>query len=93
MQLTWLKAALKNIDDIAEYIAADNTEAAFALVARIKRASKYLTVQPYMGRNGRVSGTRELIIVGTSYFLVYRIYKNKIEILRVLHRARAWPPS
>lgn len=93
MRIKWLKAALQNMRDIAEYIAADNPKAAFALVGKIKRASDYLISQPYMGRAGRVRGTRELMIVGTSYFLVYRVQPKAIDILRVLHQARTWPES
>jgi plasmid stabilization system protein ParE len=39
-----------------------------------------------------VVGTRELVIGGLPYIIPYRIRENDIEILRVLHTARRWPP-
>jgi toxin ParE1/3/4 len=39
----------------------------------------------YIGRPGRVSGTRELAISGTPYLAVYRVQNNRVEILRILH--------
>jgi toxin ParE1/3/4 len=45
-----------------------------------------------MGRPGRVQGTRERIITGTPYIVVYRV-RHEVEILRVLHGAMRWPPK
>jgi toxin ParE1/3/4 len=38
-----------------------------------------------------VPSTRELVIAGTRFIVVYRITDN-VEILRVLHTAQRWPP-
>ena len=43
------------------------------------------------GREVRVAGTRELVISGTLFVVVYRIEKNEVRILAVLHAAREWP--
>jgi len=40
---------------------------------------------------GRVAGTRELVVVGTPYIVVYRIEPAAVVILRVLHGAQRWP--
>jgi toxin ParE1/3/4 len=44
-----------------------------------------------MGRPGRVTGTRELVVDGTPYILPYRVRNRVVQILRVLHGARRWP--
>ena len=46
-----------------------------------------------MGREGRVPGTRELIIPGTPLIVPYRLHDQdgRVEILTVLHAARRWP--
>jgi toxin ParE1/3/4 len=44
-----------------------------------------------MGRPGRVSGTRELVIPGTPYIVPYRVRGGKLEILRILHATQRWP--
>jgi hypothetical protein len=38
---------------------------------------------------GRVKGTRELVVVRTPYIVAYRIRKDEILILRILHGARS----
>lgn len=51
-----------------------------------------LAQHPKVYRAGRVRGTRELV-VHPNYVVVYRIAGGEIEILRVLHSARQWPPD
>jgi hypothetical protein len=46
-----------------------------------------------MGREGRVKGTRELVIGRSPFIAVYRIKGKRIEILRILHGAQQWPKS
>jgi toxin ParE1/3/4 len=50
-----------------------------------------LAQHPLMGREGRVVGTRELVIGGSPFIAVYRVKKTRVEILRLLHGARRWP--
>jgi plasmid stabilization system protein ParE len=45
-----------------------------------------------MGRPGRISGTRELVITGTPFVAVYRVRADAVEILRFLHGAQRFPP-
>ena len=73
------------MEQIAEYIARDNSDAARRTLTRIRDASTNLSAQPEMGRKGRVSKTRELIIPGTPYIIIYRIHNKTVEILRVFH--------
>ncbi len=40
-----------------------------------------------MGRIGRVPLTRELIVGGTPWIIVYRVRADVVEIIRVLHGA------
>lgn len=91
MKIIWVTTALNNVDQIAEYISGNNPQAARRIVAKIHDAVRELTRQPYMGRAGRVEGTRELVLTGIPYFIVYRIAGNSIEIIRILHGAQQWP--
>ena len=93
MNVKWLRIALKNLDYEAEYIANDNEPASGRVVAAIRDAVKLLADYPALGRPGRVSGTRELVVPGTPYIIPYRVRGNTIYILRVLHAARKWPRS
>lgn len=91
MQVIWLRTALKNLDDIAAYIAEENLLAASQLTQMITTQANQLSVQPSMGRPGRVLGTRELVITNTHYLVPYRIKNNRVEILRVFHTSRRLP--
>ena len=91
MDVRWLRTALANLDAEAEYIAQDSPAAAAKVVAAIALSVSRLARHPAMGRAGRVTGTRELVVPGTPYVVPYRVRGQKVEILRVFHAARKWP--
>ena len=91
MRVRWLRKALRNLDDEATYIAADDTAAATVVVTRVLDAVSMLGEQPGLGRPGRVAGTRELIVAKTRYIVPYRVRGNTVEILRVFHTSRRLP--
>lgn len=91
MRVVWLRRALRNLQDEAEFIARDNPQAAREAVGRIQMAAEYLAEHPSLGRVGRVPGTRELVVPDTPYILPYRVKVNRVEILRVFHGSRRWP--
>ncbi|BBO86795.1 hypothetical protein DSCO28_73610 (plasmid) [Desulfosarcina ovata subsp. sediminis] len=91
MQVKWTRKALDNLDSAVEYIAADKPTAAEGVARKILNAAEMLADQPGMGRPGRVTGTRELIISGPPYILPYIEKEGVIYILRVLHTSMKWP--
>jgi toxin ParE1/3/4 len=93
VRVRWLRAALADIDAEVDYIARDNPAAADRVADKVNRSVGQLTEYPSTGRAGRVPGTRELVISGTSYIVVYRVRDRALEILRVFHAARRWPPE
>jgi len=93
MEIVWLKTALQNLDDLAEYIAEENPTAAAKVVTEILQQIDQLANQPSIGRPGRVVGTRELVISGTHYLVPYRIKNNQVEILRVFHTSQNPPKT
>ncbi len=90
MELAWKRAALRDREHIMEFIARDKPLAAIAWDEQLEQSAERLIDQPRMGRSGRVSGTRELVI-HPNYILVYRQAAARLEILRVLHAAQKWP--
>lgn len=92
MQIVWLNTALKNLDELAEYIAQENPQAARHVVEAIEAQVNVLATQSALGRPGRVLGTRELVISNTHYLVPYRIKNNTVEVLRVFHTSRK-PPN
>lgn len=93
MTIAWLKTALRTRFEQLNYIAADNVQAAIRLDEEIERQVDLLTEHPLMGREGRVKGTRELVIGRSPFIAVYRIKGKRIEILRILHGAQRWPQT
>jgi toxin ParE1/3/4 len=91
--LKWLRKALQNLDQEAEYIAQDDPEAARQVVQRIQHAVALLADNPAMGQAGRLPDTRELVVPGTRYIIPYRVWPRaeRIEILRVFHASRRLP--
>lgn len=88
--VVWARRAVRNLDDIAEYIARDDPEAAQRIVRLIVERVAGLAFFPRIGREGRIAGTRELVITGTPYIVLYRI-SERVEVLRIRHAARRWP--
>jgi plasmid stabilization system protein ParE len=46
---------------------------------------------PNLGRPGRVSGTRELLVPGTRYVIPYRVRGERLEIIAVFQGRQRWP--
>lgn len=88
MRVRWLRTALRNLDAEAGFIAEDDPAAARLVVERVLSAVQMLVAQPALGRPGRVSSTRELVVLKTRYIVPYRVPGETIEILRVFHTAR-----
>lgn len=91
MQIKWLRRALNDLENIADYIALDNPAAALSMLDTIEAITAGLADHPKRGRSGRLPDTRELVISGTAYISVYRLKTGRVEILRVLHSAQNWP--
>ena len=90
MRVEWLRAAINNLDALAEYISRDNPAAAERTVAAIRSAIENRERFPSSGRPGRISDTRELVVSGTPYIVPYRVRGDVVQLIRVFHAARKW---
>jgi toxin ParE1/3/4 len=91
MKVHWLKAAAHSLDQEYAYLSERNPEVAKRVFKRIVASTERLGQFPDSGRQGQVSGTRELIVPGIPYLIVYRVTDQGVEILRVFHESRNWP--
>jgi len=91
MRLRWSENAIDDLAALRSYIEKDKPKAAKNVVKRILEAVELLPEQTEIGRPGRISGTRELVVIGTPYVVPYRISGEDIQLLRVFHGAMKWP--
>lgn len=91
MKVGWTLRALTDLDSARSYIAEINPSAAARVVGRIEAALQALARHLEIGRPGRVTGTRELVVAGTPFILPYRVEAKRIELLALIHGARRWP--
>ncbi len=97
MRIRWTLLALEQLEEIQDYIAEHDPGAAFDVTGKmIDRVEADLPLHPYLGRAGEhVPGTRELVIPGTPFIVVYRVREadDTVQVLRVRHGAQEWPPE
>jgi addiction module RelE/StbE family toxin len=90
MRITFEPAARAELDDIFDWIAADNPRAATEMLARIKARIGRLAspTLAHMGRPGRDKGTRELVV--PPYIIVYEVFddRGEVVVLSIAHGAR-----
>jgi toxin ParE1/3/4 len=92
MQVRWTTQAATSLEQIGDYIAEANPQAAHEVVNTIYQRVQQLADFPSLGRLGRLAGTRELVIQGLPYFVAYRVKDEVVEILDVIHTSRRFPP-
>ncbi len=80
--------ARRNLGQVVSYLEEYNLRSAVKIYDRIPASAEHLKSHPKIGRKGRESGTREMIVPATRYILVYRITDGTVEVISVLHMSR-----
>ncbi len=88
MKIRWQLAAVSDLGDIRTYISEENRAAAEAVTRRILRSVDRLQSFPNSGRIGVVPGTREVVVPGLPYIVVYVHDDEEVEIIAVFHGAQ-----
>ena len=89
-KLIWQPEARRQLDDIILYIGERNYAAAARIEEQIRHHADLLQHHPFIGRPGRVAGSRELV-VHPNYILIYRVGEETVEIIRTLHAHQQYP--
>ncbi len=88
-RIIWTEPALSDLNEIAEYIALDNINAAKALIKKVFVKVERLKEFPKSGRvPPELKGSRYREVVLGPCRIFYRIDKNKIYILYVMRGER-----
>jgi plasmid stabilization system protein ParE len=89
--VVWSPRAIGHLADLRAYIARESAGAAAGTARTLLAAVDRLAALPSLGRPGRVSGTRELVVPGTRYVIPYRVRGERLEIIAVFHGRQRWP--
>src|SRR6266550_575155 len=81
-EVKWLRAALADLDHIADFIARDNPDRAQSFVHEIFNQVEALRRFPFMGPSSEDIDARELV-VHRNYLVVYRLVGETVEILQI----------
>ena len=91
MTVVWSPRAIGHLAALRDYIARENPGAAARTATTLLAAVDRLAELPNLGRLGRLSGTRELVVPGTRYVIPYRVRGERQEIIAVFHGRQRWP--
>jgi toxin ParE1/3/4 len=89
--IVWSPRAIDHLTGLRACIARDSPDRAAETAATLLAAVEGLEKFPNLGRPGRVSGTRELVVPGTPYVIPYRQRGTRLEIIAVFHGRQRWP--
>ncbi len=84
MRLRYTALALEDIAHARAHIENESPRAADATITRMQRAIDTLMLFTELGRKGRAR---------TPFVVAYRVVSGTIDILAVIHGARAWPDT
>lgn len=88
MRLRWRASAVSDLARIRDHIAEHNPAAARRVVGRVLRSVDRLEAFPKSGRLGQVPGTREIVVTGLPYIVVYLVDDDDVDIVAVFHTAQ-----
>jgi toxin ParE1/3/4 len=91
--VSYRKRALRQLDEIYDYLRERNPVAAAAVMARIAASISHVADYPFMGRKTDRNGVHMHAIVDYPYLIFYRINvaKDEVRVISVRHGARRHP--
>lgn len=94
MHVRFSPRAEADLDHIKDYLEPKSPQG----YARIRDAIFSMLLQlesfPFLGKIGRLEGTRELIVPATGYIVFYSLPDQyHINILRIMHGRQKYPPK
>ena len=85
MEVVWLPTALKNLQEIKNYIEAESPQSAKMVATQIKKTISFIQENPHIGKSSLVDGFREMQVSKLPFVIPYKVINNTIIIARVFH--------
>lgn len=93
MKLRWTPRAIADLEEISDYLAPVHPKAWEQLLDRVEHIADVLLDFPLMGKSGLVPGTREFVLAGTPYILVFQLKGDAVVIVSVRDGRMQFPPG
>jgi toxin ParE1/3/4 len=93
MRITWLSKARTDISHLRQFIGQCHPDGAQRVVRAIFMAVRRVASDPDLGRPGRVTRTREMVVSHTPYIVAYAVIDDTVVVLAVIHTAQQWPDA
>ena len=93
MKLRWTPRAVADMEEIGDYLVAVSPQAWEHLLLRVERLTETILDFPLMGKAGLLPGTREFVLSGTPYILVFQLKDDSVVILSVRDGRMRLPPG
>lgn len=92
MRIRWTEPAAHDLTTICDYVNEHGSpDAARRAALAIYEVVGTLVKFPQRGRPGRKENTRECVVPGLPWIVIYRLREDNIEVIRILHGAQRWP--
>ena len=88
MSIRWRYSAISDLAHIRDYITERNPAAGDAVVSRVLQSVENLETFPKYGRLGQVRGTREVVVPGLPYIVVYIDTETDVDVIAVFHASQ-----
>ena len=88
MRIRWTPPAAADMLSISEYLREHHPRYRQPTMRKLYKKIRALKDAPYLGRPGRVEGTREILFPPMPYIAVYRVHEQSIEIWRIYHTSQ-----
>ncbi|UCZ57487.1 type II toxin-antitoxin system RelE/ParE family toxin [Desulfurispirillum indicum] len=89
--IEWSQSASEDLMAIIDYIASESPDAAERLLELIEQSIEHLPEHPFLYKSSvRIPYAREMV-VHPNYIVYYRVERDKILILAVVHSRRLFP--
>ena len=91
MRIRWTPPAAADMQSISDYPKEHHPHYRQPTMRKIYERIRALKHTSYIGRPGRIEGTREILFQPMPYVAVYCVYEQTIEIWRIWHAAQDRP--
>ena len=88
MKVTVTAFATARFETSLGYLRSESLRAAERVRASVDAAIDSLASMPARGRLGPIPGTRELVVRGTPFVIVYEVTADAVTILRIRHTSQ-----